>query len=191
MLRVLVIDESAERADILRAGLVRAGYEVVATLSSPLDLLRAVERVQPDVIIIDTESPSRDVLEHLVLVSRDQPRPIVMFASDAGADTIREVMRAGVSAYVVDGLDAGRVRSIVEIACARFDEFQRLRDELADAQLKLSERKLVDRAKAVLMKARGLSEEAAYSALRKMAMDRNKRIGEVAQMVIDMADLLG
>lgn len=189
-MRVLLFDESPERIAVLREGLERSGYEVVDAVASPLELLRAVDVVKPDVIIIDTESPSRDVLEHVVLITRDQPRPIVMFSSNDAPDTIREAVRAGVSAYVVDGLDAGRVKSIVEVAVARFDEHQRLRAQLADANLKLSERKLVERAKGILMKARGMDEDEAFQALRRMAMDRGKRLGEIAQQVIDMADLL-
>ena len=194
-MRVLVIDELAEdleeRAETLREGLERAGHEVVASLSSPLELLRAVDRLRPDVIVIDTESPTRDVLEHLVIVSQSSPRPIVMFASDSGGEAIRQAVRAGVSAYVVDGLDAGRVNSIVEVACARFDELQRIKVELADANLKLSERKLVERAKGLLMQSRGISEDQAYHALRKLAMSKKQRLGEVAQQVIDTAELLG
>jgi two-component system, response regulator / RNA-binding antiterminator len=194
-MRVLVVDELAEdleeRAAILRDGLARAGHEVVASLSSPLELLRAVERLRPDVIVIDTESPTRDVLEHLVIVSQSSPRPIVMFASDSGGQAIREAVRAGVSAYVVDGLDAGRVNAIVEVACARFDEFQRLKVELADANLKLSERKLVERAKGLLMRSRGISEDEAYHALRKLAMSKKLRLGDVAQQVLDTAEMLG
>ena len=194
-MRVLVIDELAEdleeRAEILRDGLERAGHEVVASLSSPLELLRAVEQLRPDVIVIDTESPTRDVLEHLVIVSQSSPRPIVMFASDSGGEAIREAVRAGVSAYVVDGLDAGRVNSIVEVACARFDELQRIKVELADANLKLSERKLVERAKGLLMQSRGISEDQAYHALRKLAMSKKQRLGDVAQQLIDSAELLG
>jgi len=190
-MRVLIVDESPVRTAVLRESLEGAGYEVAAALASPLELLREVETMKPDVIIIDTESPSRDVLEHVVLITRDQPRPIVMFASDDAPDTIREAVRAGVSAYVVDGLDAARVKSIVEVAMARFDEHQRLRAELAEANLKLSERKLVERAKGILMKARGMDEEQAFQALRHMAMDRGKRLAEIARQVIDMADLLG
>ena len=187
---LIVVDESPERAPVLREGLERAGYEVAAALAAPIELLRAVEQVRPDVIIIDTDSPSRDVLEHVVLITRDQPRPIVMFSSDDAPDTIRDAMRAGVSAYVVDGLEAARVKSIVEVAVARFDEYQRLREELAEANLKLEERKLVERAKGILMKARGMDEDEAFQALRRMAMDRGKRLGEIAQQLIDMADLL-
>lgn len=190
-MRVLVVDESEERAAVLRDALHAAGHEVAASLSSPLELLRVVDRLQPDVIVIDTESPSRDVLEHLVIVSQSSPRPIVMFATDAGNETIRQAVRAGVSAYVVDGLEGSRVSSIVEVACARFDEFQRLKTELAEANLQLSERKAVERAKGLLMKQRGLSEEDAFHALRRLAMSRKARLGEVAQQVIDAAELLG
>jgi response regulator NasT len=147
--------------------------------------------VAPDVIVIDTESPSRDVLEHLVVMSQHTPRPVVMFASDGAVETIREAVRAGVSAYVVDGLDPARVRPIVDAAVARFEELQGLREQLAEANLRLDERKLIERAKGILMKARGLDEEEAYRALRRMAMDKNRRIGEVARNVIEMADLLG
>lgn len=190
-LKVLLVDDSPERTRILRAALEKARYDVTAVLESSFALMNAVENQQPDIIIIDTESPSRDVLEHVVMVSRDQPRPIVMFSSDGGSDSIREAVRAGVSAYVVDGLEASRVEGIVEVAVARFDEYQRLVSELAEANLKLSERKLVDRAKGILMKSRGFSEDEAYHALRKLAMTRKKRMGDAARMVIDMEDLIG
>lgn len=190
-MRVLVVDDSSERTEVLRQGLEQAGYDVVAVLASSLELLEAVEQFKPDAIIIDTESPSRDVLEHVVMISRDEPRPIVMFASDDAPDTIREAVRAGVSAYIVDGLEASRVKAIVEVAVARFDEYQRLKVELAEANLKLSERKLVERAKGILMKARSMSEDEAYRALRRMAMDRGKRLGDIAQQLIDMSELLG
>jgi response regulator NasT len=190
-MRVLVVDESPERAEILREGLRRAGYEVTASLTSPLALLKTIEELRPDVIVIDTESPSRDVLEHLVVVTQHTPRPVVMFASDAAPEKIREAVRAGVSAYVVDGLDAARVKAIIDVAVARFEDFQALRGQLADANLKLAERKLVERAKGILMKARGLDEEAAFAQLRKLAMDRKLRLGEAARQIIDAADLLG
>ena len=191
MLRVLLIDDSPERTTILRTALERAGYSVAAVVESPLALLQAVEDVKPDIIIIDTESPSRDVLEHVVMVSRDQPRPIVMFSVDDGAEAIRDAVRAGVSAYIVDGLEGSRVKSIVDVAVARFEEYQKLVAELAEANLKLSERKLVDRAKGSLMKGRGMTEDEAYHALRRMAMSKKKRLGAVAKNVIDMADFIG
>jgi len=194
-MRILVVDESDERAALLGEALTAAGHEVVASLSSPLELLRAVDALRPDVIVIDTESPTRDVLEHVVIVSQSSPRPIVMFASDAGSAAIRDAVRAGVSAYIVDGLDGSRVNSIVQVACARFEEyqreFQRLKIELAEANLKLSERKRVERAKGLLMQTRGVSEDEAYHALRKLAMSKKLRLGDVAQQVIDTAELLG
>lgn len=190
-MRVFVVDDSEERAALLREALTSAGHDVAASLSSPLELLRSVEALKPDVIVIDTESPTRDVLEHVVMVSQSSPRPIVMFSSDAGGEAIRDAVRAGVSAYVVDGMDAGRVNSIVQVACARFDEFQRLRIELAEANLKLSDRKLVERAKGLLMQSRGISEDEAYHALRRLAMSKKARLGDIAQQVIDTADLLG
>ena len=190
-MRVLVVDESPERADILREGLRRAGYEVSASLSSAGSLLAAIEQLEPDVIVIDTESPSRDVLEHLVVMTQHTPRPVVMFSNDSAPETIREAVRAGVSAYVVDGMDPDRIRAIIDVALAQFEDFQRLREELAEANLKLAERKLVERAKGLLMKSRSLDEETAYALLRKVAMDRKLRLGEVAQQLIDAADLLG
>ena len=190
-MRVLVVDESAVRAQMLRAALLQAGYDVVAPLSSPLALLETIERLKPDVIVIDVDSPSRDVLEHLVMVTQHTPRPIVMFAADGSPAAIREATRAGVSAYVVDGLDRKSIKAIVDAAVARFEEFQSLRTLLAEANLKLSERKLVEKAKGLLMRRRGLDEDAAYAVLRKMAMDRSLKLADVAQRVIDAADLLG
>jgi response regulator NasT len=190
-MRVLVVDESAKRAEVLRAALLLAGYEVTASLTSAVTLLKTIERLEPAVILIDTDSPSRDVLEHLVMVSRHTPRPVVMFASDGTPETIRAATRAGVSAYVVDGLDEKRIKAIVDVAVARFDELQDLRGQLAQANSKLAERKLIERAKGLLMKSRGLEEEAAYAALRKAAMDRSLKVAEIAQRVVDASDLLG
>ena len=190
-MRVLVIDELEERAELLREGLRQAGCEVAASLSFPLALVESVQNEQPDVIVIDTDSPSRDVLEHLVMVSQRTPRPIVMFANDGAPDTIRDAVRAGVSAYVVDGLEPARVKAIVDVAVARFENFQTLRARLADAEERLAERKLVERAKGLLMRNRGLDEEAAYAALRKIAMDRKLKLADVAQRIIDAADFLG
>jgi response regulator NasT len=190
-MRVLVVDELMERAELLREGLRRAGHEVTASLTSPLALLKTIDELKPDVIVIDTESPSRDVLEHLVMMSQHTPRPVVMFASDGTPETIRAATRAGVSAYVVDGLDQDRIKAIVEAAVARFDEYQALRTQLAEANLRLSERRVVEKAKGLLMKRRGLDEDAAHAMLRKMAMDRKLKLVEVAQRVVDAADLLG
>ena len=190
-MRVLVVDESPERADILRDVLRRAGYEVTASLSSPLALLKTIDELQPDVIVIDTDSPSRDVLEHLVVMTQHTPRPVVMFASDDAPETIREAVRAGVSAYVVDGLDTRRIKAIVDAAVAGFEELQGVRAQLAEANLKLSERKLIERAKGLIMKSRGLGEDQAFAFMRKSAMDRSLKLAELAQRIVDAAELIG
>ena len=191
MPRVLLVEELDERAQLVREGLLRAGHEVVGAISSPFGLLEAIERTRADIIVIATDSPTRDAIEHLCVVSHSSPRPIVMFSGDQRSASIREAVRAGVSAYVVDDLDPARVRSIVEVAVARFEAFQKMRDDLAEANGRLEERKLVERAKGLLMSARSLSEDEAYHALRKLAMAKQVRLADVAQQVIDTAALLG
>jgi response regulator NasT len=190
MLKVLVIDESQGRAAAVCAGLALAGHQVAAVLASAHDLAEQVSAIKPDVILIETEAPSRDTLEHLAAMNRDAPRPVIVFAKDSDAATIRAAIRSGVSAYVVDGLDPARLKPIVDVAIARFEEHQALRSELAEATQKLSERKCIEKAKGILMKTRGLDEDAAYAALRKLAMERGKSMAEIAQNVIDMAKLL-
>lgn len=187
----MLVDDTPERSRYVRLTLERLGYDVVAEVSNPRQLHDEVLRLSPDAIIVDTDSPSRDTLENICLVTESCPRPIVMFSQDGNSDSIREAVRAGVSAYVVDGLEPERVAAIVEVACARFDEFQRLRSQLAEANRKLSERKLVERAKGLLMKERRVSEQEAYELLRSLAMNRGKRIGDVAQDVITAVELLG
>lgn len=190
MLSVLVIDESSGRAAEICAGLAGAGYRVAALMPDTLDLAEHVQRLGPDVILIETESPSRDTLEHLAVVGRALPRPVLMFAKDRDSKVIREAMRAGVSAYVVDGLKAERIQPLVEVAMARFEEYRELRRERDEATRKLSDRITIDRAKGVLMKARGLDEDAAYTALRKLAMDRGQSLFDVASDVLAMAKIL-
>ncbi len=190
MLSILVIDESRTRAAEICAGLALAGHQVAAVLSSALDLAKQVEAFQPDVILIETDSPSRDTLEHLATLHRDLPRPVIIFAQEGDTESIRGAMKAGVAAYVVDGLETARLKPIVDVAVARFEENQALRRELAAASKKLSERKLVDRAKGLLMKSKNLDEEAAYAALRRLAMDRGKTLGDVAREVVDVASIL-
>lgn len=190
MLSILVIDESRTRAAEICAGLALAGHQVAAVLSSALDLSEQVQAIQPDVILIETDSPSRDTLEHLATLNRDLPRPVIIFAQEGDAEAIRHAMKAGVAAYVVDGLETARLKPIVEVAVARFEEEQALRRELAAASQKLSERKLVERAKGLLMQKRGLAEEEAYRALRKLAMDRGRPLAEVSRDLIEMAKVL-
>lgn len=190
-LRIMLVDDSEPRSRELRRLLGDLGHDVVAEVRNPRELYAKVKTMAPDVIIIDTDSPSRDTLEHVALLSERHPRPIVMLSADRDGDTIRAATRAGVSAYVVDGLSATRVEPIIAAAVARFDAFQAMKHELAQAHTRLSERKLLERAKGVLMKARGISEEEAYAALRRTAMERSITIGEVAKRLLEVSDLLG
>lgn len=190
MLRVLVIDEARARAAELCAGLALAGHQVAAVLPSALDLAQRIESVRPDVVLIETDSPSRDTLEHLAVVNREMPRPVVLLTHERDAEVMRAAFRAGVSAYVVDDLDLARLKPIVDVAVARFEEHQRLKTELAAATRKLSERKLVEQAKGLLMKTRSLDEAAAHAALRKLAMDRAQPLGRVAADLVEMAKVL-
>jgi response regulator NasT len=190
MANILIIDESQVRAAQLCAGLVTAGHQVAAVLSSALDLTDRIERIKPDVILIETDSPSRDTLEHLSVMHRDMPRPVVMLTQDDDADRMRAAFKAGVSAYVVDAVDVARLKSIVDVAIARFEEHQSLKQELAMATRKLSDRKVVERAKGILMQTRKLDEEAAYAALRSLAMERAQPMAKVAADLVAMAKLL-
>ena len=190
MLKVMLVDDTLERVQTLRLALAQAGYEVIEHAGSTVDLHRRVAAIKPDVIIIDTDSPDRDTIENLCVISRDEPRPVVMFTHDDDSTKIREAVRAGVSAYVVDGLALERVKPIIDVAIARFEQFQALRQELAQNEEKLAERKVVERAKGILMKGRNLSEDEAYRALRQQAMDNNTRLGDVARQVIALAGLL-
>ena len=190
-LKVMVIDESAGRAALLERALTDAGYEIIARVEHGVNLLERVNEVKPDVIIIDMEMPDRDTLEQLYTINQDQPRPIVMFADNSESDVIEAAVKAGVSAYVVDGLNTERVKPIMDVAIARFREFQALREELEQTKTTLADRKVIDKAKGIIMKQRGMDEAEAYKSLRKMAMDSNKRISEIAKDVIAIAELLG
>lgn len=190
MLRVLIIDESRKRAAELCAGLVTSGHQVAAVLQSSLDLIDRIEEFKPDVILIETDSPSRDTLENLAVMERDMPRPVIIFAQDGDSGSIRNAVKAGVAAYVVDGVDPSRLNPIIDVAVAHFEEHQALKQELAQANRKLSERKVIDKAKGILMKNKGLDEEQAYAALRKLAMDRGKPMIAIAHDLLEMAKLL-
>lgn len=190
MLRVLIIDESRSRAADLCAGLVLAGHQVAAVLPSSAALSGQIEALCPDIILIETDAPSRDTLENLAVMNAAMPRPVIIFAQEGDTDTIRAAVKAGVAAYVVDGLDPARLKPVIDVAIASFEEHQAVRAELAVATRKLSERKLIERAKGLLMKARGLDEAAAHAALRKLAMERAKPMAVVAQDLIDLAKYL-
>ena len=190
MARILVIDESQQRAVEICTGLIKARHQLAAVLPSALELIARIEEIKPDIILIETESPSRDTLENLAVMSRDMPRPVIILTQDGDQDVMRTALRAGVSAYVVDNVDLARLPPIIDVAVVRFEAHQEIREELADATRKLSERKLIDRAKGILMKTRGLDEEAAYAALRTRAMERAQSLGQTAAELIEMAKFL-
>lgn len=180
-----------ERSRQLRIGLLEAGYNIVAVLPADTFLHERLAQLQPDMIIIDAESESRDSLEHVVIATRDDRRPIVLFTNDDDTSNVRAAVAAGVSAYIVAGLSPARIRPILDVAMARFEHEQGLRKELADVKTELLDRKIIDRAKGLLMQRQGLSEKFAYEKLRKAAMDKGLRLAEVAQRMLDAADLLG
>ena len=190
MLRVMLVDDSQKDVSLLKEGLQVAGYDVVCVALSAAALLEHVGEVEPDVIIIDAESPTRDTLEQLSIVSARQPRPIVLFTEDRASATIQAAVKAGVSAYIVAGMQPERLQPILEVAVARFEQERALRDELRDAQQRLEDRKIVERAKGILMKQKNLDEEEAYKLLRKLAMDRNRKLLDIARQLIDVTDLL-
>lgn len=189
-LKILVIDENAIRAAILEEGLREAGYDNVTVVRNMTNLLRSIVNADPDVIIIDLENPNRDVLEQMFQVSQTVRRPVAMFVGESGAEMIERAVEAGVSTYIVDGLKKERVKPILDMTLSRFNAFNRLQRELEDTRRALEDRKVLDRAKALLMERRGLSEHDAYHLLRKTAMNEHRTIGEVARSIVTAANLL-
>jgi response regulator NasT len=181
----------AERARILRIGLLEAGLDIVASLPPDIYLPERIAQLQPDMIIVDAESDARDVLEHIVIATRDERRPIVMFTENEDTEAMDAAMAAGVSAYIVAGLHAERIKPVLNVALARFRREQKLLEELSDTKSKLAERKVIERAKGLLMERQHCSEEQAYRKLRSMAMSKNLKLSEVAQRILDVEDLLG
>ena len=188
-LKILVIDENPIRRPILEAGLREAGFGNVVLVKNTTGLLDQVYRIDPDVILIDLENPSRDVIEQMFQVSRIVRRPIAMFVDQSDRNTIEAAVDAGVSAYIVDGLKKERVKHILDLCISRFNAFARLQGELDRAKSELEARKVIDRAKGILMKIKGLPEEQAYALLRTTAMNEKRKIADVAQSVITAAEL--
>ena len=180
----------AERSRSLRIGLLEAGYNIVAVLPADPFLPDRLMQLRPDMIIVDAESQARDTLEHVVMATRDQRRPIVLFTDDSDTTHVRDAIAAGVTAYVVAGLAPERVKPVLEVALARFQHEEMLRRELAEARSQLADRKLVDRAKGLLMQRHQIGEPEAYARLRKAAMDKGLKMADVAQRIVDAADLL-
>lgn len=189
-LTILVIDENAVRAAIIDEGLREAGHTHVTVVHEVNGIARIVETLAPDVIIIDIENPNRDMMEHLFQLTRTVERPIAMFVDRSDTASIEAAVDAGVSAYIVDGLKKERVKPILDMAVSRFNAFSRLQRELAQARSALEERKIIERAKGILMKMRGLSEEEAFALLRQTAMNEKKKLADIAQSVVTAAGLL-
>ncbi|EYD75097.1 Response regulator NasT [Rubellimicrobium mesophilum DSM 19309] len=190
-LSILVIDENRARAAIIEAGLREAGHEKVTLVHSMAGIARRIEEAAPEVIVIDLENPNRDMLEDMFQLSRAVRRPVAMFVDRSDSDSIAAAVEAGVSAYVVDGLRRERIKPILDIAVSRFNAFARLSRELQKVRDELEGRKVVDRAKRLLMKAKGIGEDEAYALLRRTAMNKNRKITEIAQSLVTAADLLG
>lgn len=189
--RVLLVEDGAHHIEPLREELAAQGFQLVGVVDSAVDIHDRVLATQPDVVIVDAESPSRDTLEHLATLSSRHPRPVVVFAETDADDPMRQAMAAGVSAYVVDGLNPRRLAPVLRVAIARFEREANLRQQLHDAQAALDKRKLIERAKGILMRTRGLGEEEAYGLLRRLAMDRGQKVEQVAEQVLAADELLG
>jgi len=188
--RILIIDDNAERAAVLRSGLEDTGFNSVVELGQGGDLIAQIRQIDPDVILIDLENPRRDTVEQMFRVSREVRRPIAMFVDESDQETMTAAIKAGVSAYVVDGLKRERIKPIVDLAISRFDVYSELQARAEFAEAKLEERKVIDRAKSILMSKRGMSEQEAYRMLQSNARSRNKRIFDIATSVIT-ADEIG
>ncbi|MGO4683689.1 ANTAR domain-containing response regulator [Hyphomicrobium sp. 2TAF46] len=189
-LSILVIDENHLRASVIEAGLREAGYDDLTIVYDVVGIARRIEKIQPDVIMINLENPNRDMLENMFQLSRAVKRPIAMFVDRSDSASIEAAVEAGVSAYVVDGLKRERVKPVLDMAISRFNAFSRMSRELDEARSELEKRKLVERAKGILMSTRGLSEQQAYALLRKTAMSQNRKISEIAESLITAAGLL-
>jgi response regulator NasT len=190
LLKIVIVDESPVRAAILADGLREAGFTQVLRIDETANLLARIYSIDPDVVLIDLENPSRDVLEQMFQMSRAVKRPIAMFVDQSDTASIQASVDAGVSAYIVDGLKKERVKHILDLCISRFNAFSRLQSELESTKTALEERKVIDRAKGILMKAKNLSEEEAYALLRRTAMNENRKIAEIAQSVVTAAELL-
>lgn len=190
MLRVMIVDSDLERTKPLKQSLIDTGYEVIAHLKDTVNLDSACCELQPDIVIIDTDSPSRDTLENICVMTMNEPRPIMMFTHDGDKEQIKLATQAGVCAYVVGSIPNERLQPVIDAAVARFEEFKYLRTALSEANVKLSERKVIERAKGLLMKQRKIDEDEAYSMLRTMAMQKNMRMGTLAKQIVQAAELL-
>lgn len=191
MLKILLIDDSHARRGDLAAHLREQGYWVEERDTLDMALTRRLGQLAPDLILLDTDSPDRDTLEHIALMSQNTPLPVVMLTPDGDDQKIKQAIRAGVTSYIVGDITRDRIKPVLQVAVARFEEHQALRQELASTKTQLAERKLIERAKGIVMQQKRLGENAAYGLLRKMAMDQKLKLADVAQQVVNVAELLG
>lgn len=190
-LRIAIVDDSPARAEVLAAGLREAGISDIHLIKERFQLLRKLSDIAPDVVLIDLESPSRDVLDEMFAVSRAVARPIAMFVDQSDSSMMEAAIDAGVSAYVVDGLRKERIKAVLDLSIARFNAFARLQNEVKAAKSELADRKVIDRAKGIVMRQRQLSEDAAYALLRTTAMQQGRKLADVANALITAETLLG
>ncbi|GAB4536357.1 MAG: ANTAR domain-containing response regulator [Ruegeria sp.] len=189
-LTVVIVEQNRDRAIAIVDALTESGDVDVHVIGSVSDLAKQIARHNPDIVLIDIENPSRDMLEELTMASGPLERPVAMFVSGAAGGLARSAVEAGVSAYVVDGLQAERIKPVIDIAIARFQILRQMRAELAETRRALEERKVIDRAKGLLMKAKGLQEDEAYALLRRTAMNQNRRVADVAEALVTASELL-
>jgi len=190
-LTILLVDNDSHRSDMVNKALQDAGHTVIAKLIDDVDLSNNVLALQPDIIIIDIDAPGRDTLEQMRQIQRDQAKPIVLFSAPNDQGFMQEAIQAGVSAYMLEGINQTQIMPVVEVAVARFREFQALRLELEDVKSKLADRKIIEKAKGMIMSRKGLDEDGAYQLLRKNAMSQNKRLIDVARTLVSVEELLG
>ncbi len=189
-IKVMLVDENCGRSAVVEQALLDNGYDVVGRLTTEEDIPLVLQKIETDVVIFSMESPNEEVLSSMHSINQYTPKPVVMFTDKSDSATIAKAVKAGVSAYVVDGLNESRIKPIMDVAIARFREFQALKEELTQTKLDLADRKIIDKAKGIIIKQRNCSEDDAYKALRKLAMDRNEKIVSVARSVIEVSELL-
>lgn len=189
-IKVMLVDENGGRSAVVERALLDNGYDVVGRVTTEEDIPLVLQKIDTDVVIFSMESPNEDILASMQSINQLIPKPVVMFTEKSDSDTIAKAVKAGVSAYVVDGLNESRIKPIMDVAIARFREFQALKEELTQTKSDLADRKVIDKAKGIIMKQRNCSEDDAYKALRKLAMDRNEKIVNMARSVIEVSELL-
>ncbi|WP_022963119.1 ANTAR domain-containing response regulator [Halopseudomonas pelagia] len=189
-MRILLIDDTARKVGRLRDSLIEAGFEVFEESGLSIDLPVRIQGCKPDVVLIDSDSPGRDVMEQICLITRDQPRPIVMFTDDKDPGVMRQAIQSGVSAYIVEGIQSTRMRAILDVAMVRFESDQKLRSELLEREQQLNERKRIEKAKGLLMKMKSCDEAEAHTLMRRQAMSKQQKIIQVAEQIIAMHELL-